>query len=92
MRVPLPEAPQGEAIAFAANDRDLLVAGEGLPSTVTLVPASGELTTAGASAPAPEAAVPAAESRGVTPLTAGLIAAVIATLVVWLGGKLRRRE
>ena len=92
VRVPLPEAPQGEAIAFAANDRDLLVAGEGLPSTVTLVPAGGELSTAGASAPAGVAAGPGGDTRTVTPLTAGLIAAVVATLLVWIGGKLRRRH
>jgi len=96
VRVPLPDAPQGEAIAFAANDRDLLVASEGLPSVVTLVPVGGEVSTAGTSAPAGAAAGlaagPGGDTRAVTPLTAGLIAAVVATLLVWLGGKLRRRR
>lgn len=38
-RITLPVAPQGEAIAFSANGRDLLLAGEGLPFDVTVVPA-----------------------------------------------------
>ncbi|WP_308128179.1 hypothetical protein [Modestobacter italicus] len=91
VRVPLPEAPQGEAIAFAANDRDLLVASEGLPSVVTLVPAGGDLSVAPASAPADAAAGPGGDTRRVAPVTAGLIAAGVATVLVWLGGKLRRR-
>ncbi|MGY5882683.1 hypothetical protein [Modestobacter lacusdianchii] len=92
VRVPLPEAPQGEAIAFAANDRDLLVASEGLPSAVTLVPATGDLSVAAVSAPAAEEAAEAGgDTRPVAPVTAGLIAAGVATVLVWLGGKLRRR-
>ncbi|MCZ2818041.1 hypothetical protein [Modestobacter sp. VKM Ac-2984] len=91
VRVPLPEAPQGEAIAFAANDRDLLVAGEGLPGAVTLVPAAGT-PTAPAPPPATEAAAGSlATAGGVPPLTAGVIAAVVATVSVWIGGKIRRR-
>jgi hypothetical protein len=93
VRIPLPEAPQGEAITFAANNRDLLVSGEGLPATVTLIPASGELTTAAATAPTADAASGvAAVTRSMTPLTAGLIAAVVATALVWIGGKVRRRR
>ena len=92
VRVPLPEAPQGEAITFAANSRDLLVAGEGVPGPVTLVPAAGELTPAAATAPADGAEPTATLSRSVSPLTAGLVAAAVATVLVWIGGKVRRRS
>jgi hypothetical protein len=81
VRVPLPDSPQGEAISFGANDRDLLVSSEGLPAVVTLVPASGATG---------DAATPL--THRVTPLTAGLIAALAATALVWIGGKLRRRR
>nr|WP_243850973.1 hypothetical protein [Modestobacter marinus] len=94
VRVPLPEAPQGEAITFAANDRDLLVAGEGLPAVVTQVPATGDLAGTAPADPAAateDAAGSLATAGGVEPLTAGLIAASVATVLVWLGGKLRRR-
>jgi hypothetical protein len=90
VRVPLPNSPQGEAITFAANNRDLLVSGEGLPAAVTLLPAGGTLAPAAATAPA-EAAT-ARVTRDMAPLTAGLIAALAATLLVWVGGKLRRRR
>jgi hypothetical protein len=36
--------------------------------------------------------VAAAVSRHVTPLTAGLVAAVVATVLVWIGGKVFRRR
>jgi hypothetical protein len=92
VRVPLPESPQGEAVAFAADDRSLLVSGEGLPAAVTLVPAGGELTPAAATAPAQEQAAGSLTlTRTVSPLTAGLIAALVATALVWIGGRLRRR-
>jgi hypothetical protein len=94
VRVPLPEAPQGEAIAFAANNTDLLVSGEGLPTAVTVVPASGALAPAAATGPAEAEAGTATAALGhdVTPLTAGLIAAVVATALVWISGKFRRRS
>jgi hypothetical protein len=92
-RVALPDAPQGEAIAFAANNTDLLVSGEGLPTAVTLIPAAGALAPAAATAPATEkAATPEPErNRSIAPLTAGLVAAVVAAALVWIGGQLRRR-
>jgi hypothetical protein len=90
VRVPLPDSPQGEAISFAANGRDLLVSGEGLPAAVTLLPAGGTLAPAAATAPAE--APTALATRDMAPLTAGLIAALAATLLVWVGGKLRRRR
>jgi hypothetical protein len=93
VRVPLPGAPQGEAIAFGANDRDLLVTGEGLPATVTVVPAGGAPPPAAATESPQAAAAPGPDSaRTVSPVTAGIIAAAAATALVWIGGKLRRRE
>jgi hypothetical protein len=93
VRVPLPGAPQGEAIAFGANDRDLLVTGEGLPATVTVVPAGGAPSPVAATESPQAAAAPGPDSaRTVSPVTAGIIAAVAATALVWIGGKLRRRE
>jgi hypothetical protein len=92
VRVPLPESPQGEAIAFAANDRDLLVASEGLPTAVTLIPASGALEPAAPTATAESDGPATAElADSFSPVTAGLVAAVIATVLVWVGGRLRRR-
>jgi hypothetical protein len=91
VRVALPESPQGEAIAFAANNRDLLVAGEGLPSPVVQVPA-GAAAAPTAAGTEPPAAPVADLVRDMSPWTAGLIAAAVATLVVWIGGKLRRRR
>ncbi|WP_369134741.1 hypothetical protein [Modestobacter sp. I12A-02662] len=91
VRVALPDSPQGEAIAFAANNRDLLLAGEGLPSPVTLVPAGAD-TAPTAAGPRSSAAPVAGLVRDVSPWTAGVIAAVVATVLVWLGGKLRRRR
>ena len=97
VRVPLPDSPQGEAIAFAGNDRDLLVCSEGLPAAVTLVP------VAAAAAPEPAAETPGGDTadgeaapldltRSVSPVTAGLIAAGVATVLVWTIGRFRRRS
>jgi hypothetical protein len=93
VRVALPDAPQGEAISFAANSRDLVVAGEGLPAPVTVVPAEGtaEPSAAGASEDAPVGAGPEGDPLGgVSPLAAGVAAVVVASLVVWIGSRLRR--
>ncbi len=92
LRIPLPESPQGEAISFAADDRGVVIAGEGSPNPVVTVPTDEP--------PAPVAERPAAPEEvndGVldvdrAPFTAGIIAAVAATLVVWLGRSLRRRR
>jgi hypothetical protein len=92
VRIPLPESPQGEAITFAADNVNLLVASESLPSDLTLVPVPAEVAP---SSPSPAAgAVPSftdLTSSGMSPITSGLIAVAVATLVVWVGGKLRRR-
>ncbi|MGY2003971.1 hypothetical protein [Blastococcus sp. SYSU DS1024] len=92
VRVALPESPQGEAISFAADSRALVVASEGLPSAVTVVP----LPTGAAAASAPPEGDPLPSFAELTrsdrsPIAAALIAATVATVVVWLGGRLRRR-
>ena len=92
VRIPLPESPQGEAISFTADGLDLLVASETLPSDLTRVPLTPELTAA-AQAPA-AGSVPSftdLTSSGMSPITSGLIAAAVATLVVWITGRVRRR-
>ena len=92
VRVALPDSRQGEAITFAANSRDLLVSGEGLPVAVTLVPASGTLEPAASTAAAGTAGAVEGLAHHVSPLTAGLVAALIATALVWIAGRLRRRH
>ncbi|WP_448627474.1 hypothetical protein [Geodermatophilus sp. URMC 64] len=89
VRIALPSAPQGEAISFSADDRQLVVAGEGLPGDVTLVPATAQLAPVAAAAQGSAEADPAS---GPPAFTAGLIAAAVATVVVWLGGLLIRRR
>jgi hypothetical protein len=94
VRVPLPESPQGEAISFTADGQQLVVASEGSPSPLSVVPVPA---AGGAAAAAPVEAGPAPSladfsSSGLSPISTGLIAAVVATIVVWLGGKLRRRS
>jgi hypothetical protein len=89
-RIPLPASPQGEAISFTADSQQLMVASEGSPSDLSVVPvpvAAAVATTA--SGPVPGLAD--FSTSGLSPVATGLIAAVAATIVVWLGGKLRRR-
>jgi hypothetical protein len=90
VRVALPETPQGEAISFGANSRDLVVAGEGLPSVVTVVPADAAAAAGAPTDPAAASAPAADTSAPVSPITAAVIAATVATVVVWVGGRLRR--
>jgi hypothetical protein len=92
VRIPLPDSPQGEAISFTGDSRNLLVASEGLPSDVTVVPLVAE-TVAAATTPV-GGTVPSLTDltrSGLSPITNGLIAAAVATVVVWIGGRLRRR-
>jgi hypothetical protein len=90
VRVALPRAPQGEAISFGADDRHLVVAGEGLPGDVSVVPVTTDLEPVGAAATAVPGPQPGPGS-GPSALTAGLIAAAVATVLVWVVGRLRRR-
>jgi hypothetical protein len=92
-RVALPTAAQGEAVSFTGDSGALVVAGEGLPSDVTVVP----LPT-GAS-PSPEAQTAASplpdllgEDGGPPPVAAAVAAAVLAGVLVWLGSALFRRR
>jgi hypothetical protein len=87
-RSTLPPAPQGEAISFSGNDR-LVVAGEGVPGAVTVVPVPAAVAPAAAGAATDGAAT--GGHAGVPTFTAAVIAAVTATIVVWLSGKFRRR-
>jgi hypothetical protein len=97
-RIPLPAAPQGEAIAFAGDGR-LVVAGEGLPGAVTAVPvpdAPAPPATTASKTGAPAAAARTADPHVGVPgvaagIIAGILAAVAATILVRIGGRLRRR-
>ncbi|WP_245160317.1 hypothetical protein [Blastococcus sp. CT_GayMR20] len=91
-RIPLPASPQGEAISFSADNATLVVASEGLPSDVTVVPLTA--VAIAAAPPAAEGPVPSfadLTSSGLSPISSALIAAAVATVVVWISGKLRRR-
>ncbi len=93
VRIPLPDSPQGEAISFSADGVSLVVASEGLPSAVTVVAVPTVTAPAGATG-APDGSltdVLTETEEGVSPVTAGLVAAVVATVVVWLLGRARRR-
>jgi hypothetical protein len=93
-RLALPEAPQGEGITFSADNRHLIVGGEGSPSDLTVVPLSGAVEAAAAptTAPSPLTDPVAALQTGRSPITSALIAAVVAAAVVWVGSKFRRRR
>ncbi|MBA2390226.1 MAG: hypothetical protein H0V67_08220 [Geodermatophilaceae bacterium] len=106
VRVALPASPQGEAIAFAANSRDLLVTSEGTPFDVTLVPA---VTPPPAASTSPSSGAPAdTDPSGATRSSAAeapagpsgggnsdgvnlVIAAVLAAVLIAVYGVLRRR-
>ncbi|MEX5719044.1 hypothetical protein [Geodermatophilus maliterrae] len=94
VRVALPGAPQGEAVSFTADGSALLVAGEGVPGDVTLVPVPAA-TAPSSTAPPADPSLPGLlsdGSGGVPPVTAGLVAAAVATALVWIGGRLLRRR
>lgn len=91
VRLPLPDSPQGEAISFTVDGSSLLVGSEGSPSDLTQVPLTAGLVAA---QPAATGAVPSftdLTSSGLSPWTSALLASAVATVVVWIGGKLRRR-
>jgi hypothetical protein len=94
VRIALPDSPQGEAISFSADGASLLVASEGTPSDVAVVPLpTGTAPVAAGETPA--AAPPSLTdftSSGLSPITSAAIAAAVATVVVWLGGLFRRRR
>jgi hypothetical protein len=94
VRVPLPGSPQGEAISFTPDTTGLVVSSEGLPAEVTVVPLGELPTPAAASGPA-DGSLPDlldTDDGGATAIAAGVLAALVATVLVWTGGKLRRRS
>lgn len=90
-RIALPPSRQGEAIAFATDNRSLVVSGEQLPVDVTVVP-----TSLAAPATATATGQPAAGLGGLdtgrSPIKSAVIAAAAAAVLVWLAGKFRRRR
>jgi hypothetical protein len=91
VRLPLPESPQGEAISFSADNLNLLIASESLPSDLIRVPLTAELAAAAQAPPAgPVPSFTDLTSSGPSPFTSALIAAAVAAVMVWIGGKLRR--
>ncbi|SFP91793.1 hypothetical protein SAMN05660464_0160 [Geodermatophilus dictyosporus] len=96
VRIALPASPQGEAVTFTADGSALLVAGEGVPGDVTQVPIPAA-TPAAPAAPA-TATGPSLSTLlddggpGPSAITAALVAAGVATLLVVVGGRVRRRR
>jgi hypothetical protein len=96
VRIALPDEPQGEAVSFTADGEQLLVAGEGVPGEVAVVPVPA--ASAPTAPPASAAADPSLSElledggTGVSPVTAGVTAAVVATALVCIGGLVRRRR
>lgn len=94
VRVALPESPQGEAVSFSADGASLVVASEGLPSAVSVMPVPAATEPAGATG-APDGSltdVLTESEDGVSPVTAALVAAALATLLFWVLGRRRRRS
>ena len=91
IRVPLPESPQGEAISFGSDDRGVVIASEGTPNAVVIVPTEKPLAPVAEKLAAPEDSTTGVLDGERSPITSGIIAAAVATVVVWLGGLLRRR-
>ena len=92
VRVPLPDSPQGEAISFTEDSSALVVASEGTPSDLTVVPVGSGLPAPGATASGATPSLTDFTSSGLSPITSAVIAALAATVLVWLGGLFRRRR
>jgi hypothetical protein len=93
VRIALPESPQGEAISFTADHQQLLVASEGLPSDLTVVPLPpAVVASAGTPAPGDVPSLTDLTRSGLSPITSAVIAALVATVVVWILGLVRRRS
>lgn len=99
--VALPDAPQGEAISFAADSRSLLVGSEGVNSVITAVPALPQPATPEAPATDTATATPTAAGAGAPfsagtggaagRVTAGVGVAVVAGGLLWVLLRVRRR-
>jgi hypothetical protein len=92
IRIPLPESPQGEAISFGTDSRGVVIASEGSPNAVVIVPTEEPLAPVAERLEAPADDPPGILDGDRSPITSGLIAAAVATVAVWLGGKLSRRR
>jgi len=97
--IALPDAPQGEAISFAADSRSLLLGSEGQNSVITAVPATPQPDQTESAAPAdaepdaaPDPADPADNDSASSKVSAGLIAAVVVTGLIWVVLRIRRRR
>lgn len=91
----LPDAPQGEAISFAADSRSLILGSEGVNSVITAIPATAqedgptaEASAASGSGTSPTDAVDASP----TSATAALIAVAVVFGVIWIVSRVRRRR
>ncbi len=92
VRVPLPPAPQGEAVSFTADGTALVVASEGLPSDLTVVPVPAQTPASSAAADPSLSALLDDGDGGLSSVVAGLMAAGLATVLLWAGGRLLRRR
>ncbi len=92
-RVALPVAAQGEAVSFTGDSAALVVAGEGLPSDVTVVPLPAAASSSPEAQPA-EGPLPdlVGGGDGSPPVAAAAAVAVVAGVLVWLGSALFRRR
>lgn len=95
--VPLPDAPQGEAISFAADSRSLMVGSEGVGSVITLIPASDFLNQSPGAPADPAEPVASIGSGAVQPGTeldpvSGLVGVAGILAVIWVIRRLLRRK
>ncbi|MGY1712124.1 hypothetical protein ACI8AC_21715 [Geodermatophilus sp. SYSU D00758] len=91
VRIPLPEAPQGEAVTFTSDGAALLVAGEGVPGDLTAVPVPAVSPTSPSGTDGGLQELLGADEPGPSLLAAAVVAAAVAAVLVWIGGRLRRR-
>ncbi|RFU18991.1 hypothetical protein D0Z06_23890 [Geodermatophilus marinus] len=91
VRIPLPEALQGEAVTFTPDGSALVVAGEGLPGDLTVVPVAAVPSTSPSGADGGVQQLLGSDEAGPSLLPAAVVAAAVAAVLVWLGGRLRRR-
>ena len=80
-----------QPVVGPADGQQLVVGSEGSPSVLSVVPVPAAVAAAGTTPPTPVPSLTDFTSSGLSPITTGLIAAAVATVVVWIGGKLSRR-
>jgi hypothetical protein len=92
IRIALPDSPQGEAISFGTDNRGIVIASEGSPNAVVIVPTEEPLAPVAETLAAPSDAPPRVLDGDRSPITSGLIAAAAAAVLVWIGGLFSRRR